>query len=144
MISFKEYLKEEFVDTIKVMYWGQTTYVDVFKNPSRKEIKEIECYDTVRAVIVDQNSVYCFGDKLLHSGVIKHFKIVKPLCVEIKLLSMSQINVEVTTTTNKQIWKDDHQTEIFIRENNYLNQMFKIQDVIFLDEMDEFGAALYV
>lgn len=72
MLTFKQYLTEEWHATFKQKY-SNNNY-DVFKNPSSKELKSIEGnYDVIRAIAHKDGNIYAWkDDTALHHHTIKN------------------------------------------------------------------------
>lgn len=133
MKKFKQFLTEEYVDTIKVQYFGGITLQDIFKNPTKKEISEIIAYGIVRAIVDDEN-VYCFNDKVLHSKVIKYFNLKNVIPIEINFMPERHLIINVTSTVHSASSYSQIECETKIRENIYLKTLGTVVAVLFDEE----------
>jgi hypothetical protein len=75
-MKFKQLLNEKFFDGLKV--FGQ--YVEVFKNPSSSEVKElskkIKQWNGIRGVVDNKNNMYVWISELAqHTDIINKFRL---------------------------------------------------------------------
>lgn len=77
MGKFKTFLTDQFYKGFKVPYRGEDNYIEVFKNPSKKEIEIIKKYDELKSIRIGikGNDIYCWASFILHDKVEKYMNI---------------------------------------------------------------------
>jgi hypothetical protein len=114
----------------------------IYENPTFSELNLIETvkdWSVLRAVIVDNKTIYAFDD-ILHTKVITHFNLVKPLCVEfnflgdIKKFQKYDCTCALTSSNLNLGWDSEEGMKEFLFSNSYLNEYFDITEVFLLKD----------
>jgi hypothetical protein len=140
MKSFKQYIAEDYLDTLESEFYydrGVKVYPEVFVNPTAKELRELTDRKSIRAVIVDENTVYCFeASRLLHYAIVKYFKLKDPVTIMIFMEGGKNVVIGVTDTMDGSAWDHNPHIEEYIRSNKYLSKTFNITRIAYHDEED--------
>lgn len=127
-------IAEGFVTTLTPDYGARKPF-DVFKNPSRKEWREIAGqHDEVRAYIVgdDVFAWPVFGD--LHANVARALGITNGISVLIMGDYRGEASIQVTDATRHTSWLHNPGTADAIRDCAFLDRTFEFIEIGFFDE----------
>lgn len=69
-MKLREILSEEYFDSFVNRY---NKYIEIFRNPTRKELKELSSED-IATIILDGNNVFAWSGAV-HTEIINHFKL---------------------------------------------------------------------
>jgi len=124
MKKFKEYLKEEWYQTYKIPSLKDP--LNIFKNPSRKEIMELakQDFDSFRVLLMDNGDVYAWS-KAIHAQAHKALKLNdKFIPAYIEFAGNTGV-ITITDFINKSYW-GDHREMVAeqVRTNKHLKKLF--------------------
>ena len=111
---------------------GEKIYVEVFKNPTSRELKEVTAHDEF-GLILDGNDAYVWNrDKAYHTQVMHHLnkKNVLPLQAYVETDGMS---VMVTDASKHTDWHHNPHVVGFIMSHPFFRGK-KLKDIVFWDE----------
>lgn len=136
MLTYKQYLLEKYYDTIKNPY-PPHRIVEIFLNPSMKEIKEIISHDVLRGFILDENQVLLFNINALH-GVVREKIVIPKDAISITLtIDGGESFVVVTDNTKHTKWLHNPKIKEYILSNTYLQSLNVDDDIGYFDEAIE-------
>ncbi len=132
-MRFKQFLKEKFHDMYVSIYTKKT--VEIFKNPSRKEYREVIASDSVRALLGPKDLYIWNTWAECHNNVKdKSPKFKNMIAVVIFGEYGKDVDVQLTDGNSGTKW--DHNPEVydFIMNHSLLNSMFRSIEVSYYDE----------
>ena len=137
-MRFKKYLKEKYYKGFKFSHpmIGKDVYIEIFENPSSKELREIQEYNEVWFIAVHKNKkVYAWTPRLIHDEAIKYIKNVSYKddivagSAERKgagfvMMNLSDLETSITWTSNPEHWK---WADKYINLTNYLKGVYSAE-----------------
>ena len=131
-MRLRQYLTEAYVGRVKERFGEGST--EVFKNPTRKELKGIlEEWEDFRAFLTNEKDCIAFSSGLLHHDVRGGMNLPRDsLALQIWIYG-NTISIRVTDNNRGNKWHHNPKIRDFIMNHKYLKR-FKIEDIDYYDE----------
>lgn len=131
----REFRNEAFVHSFETTIGGQTNYVEVFKNPSAKELKECKPNYEVGAIL-DGRDIYVWNrEKALHKTVMGQMKLTNslPLLLIPDNTNPNRFDILVTDATKGTPWDHNPKVARYIKSHPFFRGK-QIDHIMYWDE----------
>jgi hypothetical protein len=142
MIKFKVFYAELYTD-LSERFWKaidnsdlvfgkdkELGYREIFKNPTDRELRDIQDDIGYACILTSDQIAICFSNRVMHSDVMKAFKLSKDDCVTLRIeqTGVRAIRVETSDTMQGSKFKDEKELEEYIKNHAFLSR-YKIRAI---------------
>lgn len=134
MIKLKSLIPESFFKSFESHRIGTTNYVEIFKNPTEKEIRECASGDELGAVLLGKDIYIWNRDKALHVEAMKHIEpSMRNLLPLLLTFRGKDCSVFVTDAATRTKWYRQPETWEYIQNHPF----FKFRNIESISYWDE-------
>jgi hypothetical protein len=131
----KDEIKEAFYTSFDVDYGRGKTYVEIFKNPTRKEFLECKPHYEVGALLTDKDIYVWNREKAYHRTVMNKLKLENalPLLLTVDNTNIDRFDIMITDATKNTIWDENPKVKKFIINHPFFKHK-KIDHISYWNE----------
>ena len=134
MIKLKSLIPESFFKSFEASRIGTTNYVEIFKNPNEREVKECMRGDEFGSILFDKDIYIWNRNKALHVEVMRHIQPnMRDLLPVLITLDGNDCAVYVTDASKYTKWYRQPETWNYIQNHPFF-KFRNIEDISYWDE----------